>query len=89
MLTFKTADWPQEKDIVENIEHDFEGQWGDRRQEIVFIAENLDRDALTQCFDNCLLTQVEMKRWERVMDSRRYSTEEKEDKLCRMFEGKF
>lgn len=38
-------------------------------------------------FDQCLLTDAEMRRWERVMNSKTYSQEEKEDKLGMMFEG--
>ncbi|WP_437633511.1 zinc metallochaperone GTPase ZigA [Sorangium sp. So ce854] len=34
--------------------------WGDRRQEIVFIGVDMDREELTSGLDACLLTQEEM-----------------------------
>jgi G3E family GTPase len=39
--------------------------YGDRRQEIVIIGVNLDREALTAAFDACLLTDAELNRPER------------------------
>lgn len=46
---------------------DIVGLWGDRRQEMVFIGEQLDSVALTKALDDCLLTDEEMVQWEQVM----------------------
>jgi hypothetical protein len=73
---------------VKAIEADFTGNWGDRRQELVFIGEKIDITAVTEAFDECLLTAPEMRRWERTMSNTKYTEEEIEDKLCMMFEGK-
>ncbi|KAL7923271.1 P-loop containing nucleoside triphosphate hydrolase protein [Trichoderma austrokoningii] len=43
------------------------GEWGDRRQEIVFIGEGLDHDGLEAMLDACLLTDEEFESWKGVM----------------------
>jgi hypothetical protein len=57
---------------VKAIEADFPGTWGDRRQELVFIGEKINQEAVTAAFDNCLLTAPEMCRWERTMGRKVY-----------------
>jgi G3E family GTPase len=49
--------------------HDIEkgGEWGDRRQEIVFIGEGLDVSALETVLDECLLNDEEWKHWQVAM----------------------
>jgi hypothetical protein len=68
-----------------------EGEWGDRRQEIVFIGggpKPLDHAAVTNAFDGCLLTNAEMKKWEKAM--RRGGTEaEIKERLEDLFEDGF
>ncbi|TVY67384.1 putative metal chaperone, partial [Lachnellula suecica] len=76
-----TEDWPLDEDIVKAIEADFSGSWGDHRQELVFIGESVNEAAVHEAFNACLLTDAEMKGWERTMGKRKYSAEEIEDKL--------
>lgn len=66
---------------------DVEEPWGDRRQEIVFIGEKLNSNGLRTAFDRCLLTDLEMKKWERIM--RLKNNEVINDKVANVFEGKF
>ncbi|EXJ63437.1 uncharacterized protein A1O5_11486 [Cladophialophora psammophila CBS 110553] len=68
------------------IEADFAEPWGDRRQEIVFIGEKLHTAGLKAEFDQCLLTDAEMQKWEKIMKS----SEDKQvinDKSAVVFEG--
>ncbi|CAK7223198.1 hypothetical protein SBRCBS47491_005128 [Sporothrix bragantina] len=43
------------------------GEWGDRRQELVFIGEALDIPALEAALDGCLLDDCEFADWELIM----------------------
>ncbi|TXD84507.1 GTP-binding protein [Subsaximicrobium wynnwilliamsii] len=45
------------------IESDWHQTYGDRKVELVFIAQNLDRDKLTNLLEKCLLTSDEQKLW--------------------------
>ncbi|KAK9428935.1 CobW/HypB/UreG, nucleotide-binding domain-containing protein [Lipomyces doorenjongii] len=83
------AMWPEDPDVVANIKADFEGKWGDRRQELVFIGEHIDPKHISDAFDHCLLTDKEMAKWRRVMSNTRYDALTKEDKLCELFEDGF
>jgi len=40
---------------------------GGRHQEIVFIGEKMKSEGLRAAFDQCLLTDLEMTKWERIM----------------------
>ncbi|KAI4741046.1 cobW-domain-containing protein [Aureobasidium sp. EXF-12298] len=79
--------WPSpSQDVTDLIKKDFEGQWGDRRQEIVFIGEGIDVKAITELFDGCLLDDAEMKKWEKIMKRKNLTNEQREDLLCKTFE---
>jgi len=50
-------------DHREEIESDWHPQYGDRKNELVFIALHIDRDTLTRQLEACLLTPEEETRW--------------------------
>ncbi|KAL2434828.1 Zinc-regulated GTPase metalloprotein activator 1 [Exophiala dermatitidis] len=86
--TIDDADWPEGPETRKSILADFSGPWGDRRQELVFIGEKLDHEGLTKVFDQCLLNDKEMKKWERIMKSSK-DMEVVHDKLAKAFEDGF
>ncbi|KAF1836086.1 cobW-domain-containing protein [Decorospora gaudefroyi] len=79
-------DWGADDETLKAIKNDFVGEWGDRRQEIVFIGEMLDVEGLTKMLDDCLLTSNEMKKWEKVMHDKELDDEGKEDVLQEMWD---
>lgn len=52
--------WPEEEQYLDLIKRNWHEPYGDRRQEIVLIGINMDKDDLIQKFDQCLLTDQEM-----------------------------
>jgi G3E family GTPase len=52
--------WPDSEDEIRAILADSRKPWGDRRQELVVIGQNLDQARLTSLLDACLLTDPEM-----------------------------
>lgn len=60
---------PEEREELERLS---EGPWGDRRQELVLIGQDLDVDGFRQRLDACLLDEREMaagpKAWSRLPD---------------------
>jgi G3E family GTPase len=79
-------EWGADEDTMKAIKADFEGEWGDRRQELVFIGENLDVDGLTKLLDNCLLSRAEMRKWERIMHNKNMDNATKEERLGEMWD---
>lgn len=73
------------EDITALIRKDFEGEWGDRRQEIVFIGESINPKELKALFDACLLDDGEMARWEKIM-RKGVEDEVKERRLAKVFD---
>lgn len=53
-------DWPDDQEQRGEIKALWEEPWGDRRQEIVVIGQDMDPKAVTAKFDMCLLTDEEM-----------------------------
>ncbi|KAJ5146763.1 hypothetical protein N7526_000115 [Penicillium atrosanguineum] len=78
--------WPEDKDVIESILNDFQGPWGDRRQELVFIGEGIDQEQITTILDECLLDDKDMKLWEKVMKNKKLSQQAKTKKLASLWE---
>lgn len=88
--TLAVEEWPIPEgpagvELKKLIEKDFDGEWGDRRQEVVLIGEGLDIAGLTECLDGCLLKGDEISEWEDVMRMD-VDDEKREELLCELFE---
>ncbi|KAL6898862.1 P-loop containing nucleoside triphosphate hydrolase protein [Trichoderma evansii] len=79
------------EDVDALVKHDIAkgGEWGDRRQEIVFIGEGLDHDGLEKMLDTCLLTDDEYESWKGVMRKEGIEEEERREMLEELFEDGF
>ena len=53
--------WPDDEEQVREILKLWKKPFGDRRQEIVIIGQDMDREAITARLDACLLTDAEIK----------------------------
>ncbi|MEM1312580.1 MAG: zinc metallochaperone GTPase ZigA [Patescibacteria group bacterium] len=54
--------WPSDQQQIDLIESHFEGEYGDRKQEFVFIGTNMNKDKILADIKSCLLTQVELEK---------------------------
>lgn len=52
--------WPTDEEYLANIAKQWVEPFGDMRQELVFIGQQLDQAAMTQALDECLLTEDEL-----------------------------
>jgi len=79
-------EWNADELTKKAIKADFEGEWGDRRQELVLIGEKLDVEGLTKLLDSCTLNRAEMRKWERIMHDSSLDEEAKDEKLNEMWD---
>ncbi|MEE2642622.1 MAG: zinc metallochaperone GTPase ZigA [Planctomycetota bacterium] len=52
-------EWPEEEDEQSEIRSKFEGEHGDRHQELVFIGQGIKQEQMEVLLDQCLLTDEE------------------------------
>ncbi|KAL6877352.1 P-loop containing nucleoside triphosphate hydrolase protein [Trichoderma longibrachiatum] len=79
------------EEVDKMVKHDIAkgGEWGDRRQELVFIGEGLDHEALEELLDGCLLTDGEYEAWKGVMRREGVTELERRELLEGLFEDGF
>ena len=53
-------EWPEDEDAVAEIHRMYQGDYGDRRQELVFIGLDMDQASIVRSLNECLLTDEEM-----------------------------
>jgi len=65
-------DWPTDQQYLESIQASWVEPFGDMRQELVFIGQNLDKDKITRSLNDCLLSEEEVLRgkeyWQTLSD---------------------
>lgn len=52
--------WPDDAEYLESINKQWVEPFGDMRQELVFIGQGLDQQAMTRALDSCLLSENEV-----------------------------
>ena len=55
-----SAHWPDDPEYLESIEKTWEEPFGDMRQELVFIGQNLDQKRIIEALNACLLSEDEL-----------------------------
>ncbi len=66
------SQWPRDPEYLASIEKTWCEPFGDRRQELVFIGQNLDKKAMIQALDDCLLSEEQaalgLEYWQTLTD---------------------
>ncbi len=57
-------EWPQDEAFKEQIDRDWDPEWGDMMQELVLIGAHMDHAAITQALDDCLLDDSDLNQGE-------------------------
>ena len=52
-------EWPTDEEEIATIRSRMNGEYGDRHQELVFIGQGLDQQAVERHLDSCLVTDLE------------------------------
>ena len=52
--------WPTDEEYLKIIKQNWEEPFGDMRQELVFIGQGLDKDAMIGALENCLVTEDDL-----------------------------
>ena len=64
--------WPKDKESLDFINEKWIEPFGDMRQELVFIGQNLDKDKIIETLNSCLLTDDDLllgrKHWAKFQD---------------------
>ena len=53
-------DWPEDEESLARIKENWEEPFGDMRQESVFIGQGLDKTAMIDALDSCLVTEEDL-----------------------------
>jgi len=53
-------DWPTDEESLTTIKSNWEEPFGDMRQELVFIGQGLDQQAMIKALDDCLVSEDDM-----------------------------
>ena len=62
-------EWPKDDAEIAEIRSRFQGEYGDRHQELVFIGQDLEQPRVEQILDGCLLTDHEFNQGPKLWSS--------------------
>ena len=53
-------DWPVDEEYLSSIKESWVEPFGDMRQELVFIGQGLNKEAMIKTLDDCILSEEEV-----------------------------